>query len=146
MDRIRSEREELLNRLDRQNNERAATIHRVTRQTLMILLLLSAVVAIAIAWLTRRPTTLFTQIYIDHLEQERHNANDAAEARQWLTTTLKSMSEAVITADQHGRIAYMNPAAEALTGRSSSETLSLPISDVLTLLEEQSKQPSPALS
>jgi PAS domain S-box-containing protein len=146
MDGIRSEREELLNRLDQQSNERADTIHRVTRQTLTILLLLSAMIAIAIGWLTRRAMTQLTENYVHHLEQERRNANDATEARQWLITTLRSMSEAVITADQHGRIAFMNPAAETLTGLSSADTLSLPVSEILTLQEEGSRQPIAAIS
>lgn len=146
MDKIRSDREELLNRLDEQSNERASTIHRVTRQTLMILLLLSAVIAVAIAWFTRRATTLLNQSYVRHLERERQNAEDAIEARQWLTTTLTSMNEAVITADQHGRIAFMNPAAETLTGLRAAETLSLPISEVVILQEEESRQPIVALS
>jgi PAS domain S-box-containing protein len=145
MDGIRGEREELLNLLDRASNEKNSTIHRVTRQTLTIVLVLSALVAIAIALLTRRATTHLTQNYVNHIEQERRSVAEATEARQWLITTLTSMSEAVITADQHGKIAFMNPAAEILTGLTSSETLSLPVNDVLTLLEEHSREPIPAL-
>src|SRR6185369_884317 len=108
MDSVRLEREELLNLLDQEIANRIAHIHNVTQQTLMVLLLLSTAIAIAIAMFTRRATGRLTETYVKHLELERRNSADALEARQWLMTTLHSMTEAVITADEHGRVAFMN--------------------------------------
>ncbi len=146
MDSMRAEREELLNLLDRESAARTAQIHRVSRQSMIVLLLLSAVVATAIALFTRRATRALTQSYIEHLDQERRSADEAMEARQWLMTTLVSMSEAVITADQRGRIAFMNPAAEALTGYSASDALERPLFEVVDLLDEDTRHPLTGLA
>ena len=146
MDRLRLEREELLNLLDQEIASRTALIHNMTKQTLMVLMLLSAAVAITIGMFTRRATRQLTDSYITHLEQERRNSADALEARQWLMTILQAMTEAVITADEHGRVAFMNPAAEALTSLKSSEALSKPLSEVLVLVDENTREPISGLS
>ncbi len=38
------------------------------------------------------------------------------EARQWFSTTLRSIGDAVIATDRHGRVTFLNPIAERLTG------------------------------
>jgi PAS domain S-box-containing protein len=146
MDNVRLEREELLNLLDQEIASRTALIHNVTQQTLMVLLLLSTAIAIAIGMFTRRATERLTETYINHLDMERRSSADALEARQWLMTTLHSMTEAVIAADEHGRVAFMNPAAEALTGLKSSETMAQPISKVLILTDETTREPISGLA
>jgi PAS domain S-box-containing protein len=146
MDRVRFEREELLNLLDQEIVTRTAHIHNVTQQTLMVLLLLSAAIAMAIALFTRRATGQLIETYVEHLERERRTSADALEARQWLMTTLHSMTEAVITADEHGRVAFINSAAEALIGLTNSETLSQPLSKVLVLVDEKTREPISDLS
>ncbi|MBU7046575.1 MAG: PAS domain S-box protein [Theionarchaea archaeon] len=58
------------------------------------------------------------------------------ESRQQLITTLKSMGDAVIVTNEEGVITFMNPVAEALTGRVQEEAQGTPLEQVFTILAE----------
>jgi len=55
--------------------------------------------------------------------------------------TLASIADAVITTDAAGRITYVNPTAERVTGWRTTEALGQPLDTVLTLLSETTRQP-----
>jgi diguanylate cyclase (GGDEF)-like protein/PAS domain S-box-containing protein len=55
--------------------------------------------------------------------------------------TLQSIGDAVITADAEGRIEYLNPVAEALTGWVSAEAAGRPVAEIIQLLGEATRQP-----
>lgn len=55
-------------------------------------------------------------------------------SQQWLSSTLKSLGEAVITTDKNGNIKTMNPFAEALTGWKYEIALEKPVSSVLNIV------------
>ena len=46
---------------------------------------------------------------------------------------LASIADGVITADAEGRVRYLNPAAEALTGWNAGEAAGRPLGDVVLL-------------
>jgi len=56
--------------------------------------------------------------------------------KERVEVTLHSIGDAVITTDRNGSINYMNPVAEALLNISDTEAKGKPISDILSLLEE----------
>jgi PAS domain S-box-containing protein len=64
----------------------------------------------------------------------KHSVESRLKQReQWLSTTLKSIGDAVIATDLDHHITFMNSVAENLTGFSSAEVLGKKISDVLKI-------------
>ena len=53
----------------------------------------------------------------------------------WLSTVLRSMADAIVVTDALGKIQFMNPTAESLTGWSHSEAINRPVSDVVSLID-----------
>ncbi|HLB53684.1 MAG TPA: EAL domain-containing protein, partial [Gemmatimonadales bacterium] len=68
-------------------------------------------------------------------QEQRSRNNDQARA------TLDSIGDAVITTDATGRITYLNPVAERMTGWGALEALGQSLDAVLPLLSEASRQP-----
>ncbi|MCP4612068.1 MAG: response regulator, partial [Planctomycetes bacterium] len=62
------------------------------------------------------------------------------ESRQWLQTTLQSIGDAVIATDIDGKIKFMNPVAESLTGWSQAEATGRDIMEVFRIVNEKSGQ------
>jgi two-component system cell cycle sensor histidine kinase/response regulator CckA len=58
------------------------------------------------------------------------------EQREWLQVTLSSIGDAVIATDLKGQINFMNPAAETLTGWTSSQAANIPLSEVLQTVND----------
>ena len=74
---------------------------------------------------------------------ERKKAEMAVfQAEERAQVTLQSIGDAVITTDSAGRIDYMNPVAESLTGWENHEAKSKLIGDVLTVVDEATREPA----
>ncbi len=62
----------------------------------------------------------------------RHRADSALhQRREWLDATLSSVADGVIATDRVGRVQFVNPAAERLTGWSQSQAIDHDLADVL---------------
>src|ERR1700730_4867006 len=59
----------------------------------------------------------------------------------WSRVALNSIGDAVIVSDAVGRVAFMNPVAEALTGWSQAEAVGRPLPAVFRITNEQTRQP-----
>jgi diguanylate cyclase (GGDEF)-like protein/PAS domain S-box-containing protein len=55
---------------------------------------------------------------------------------QWLTIILKSMGDGVIVTDVDGKVGFMNPASEGMTGFKARECVGKPQEEILELYEE----------
>lgn len=60
--------------------------------------------------------------------------------RDWLLVTLSCIGDAVITTDSAGRVTFLNPVAESLTGW-TQEAVGQPLDDVFRIINEESRQP-----
>lgn len=72
----------------------------------------------------------------DDMESQRAIAEMRAEVqREWLEATLANIGDAVITADQHGRVEFLNPAAAQFLGVEADTALGQPISDFVEFVD-----------
>jgi two-component system cell cycle sensor histidine kinase/response regulator CckA len=75
-------------------------------------------------------TTIETALYKHRTEVRMR------ESERWLATTLRSLGDAVIAADERGRVKLINPAAESLTGWLQDEALGRELGEVFQLADE----------
>ena len=62
------------------------------------------------------------------------------ESRRMLASTLVSIGDAVVATGRDGRITFINPVAETLTGWSGAEARNRPAEDVLRLIDESTRE------
>jgi len=72
---------------------------------------------------------------------ERKQAEiDLTESEERFRTTLYSTGDAIITTDINGKVRYMNPVAEELTGWKEDEAGGKPIREVFNIFDEDSRE------
>jgi PAS domain S-box-containing protein len=59
----------------------------------------------------------------------------------WFRVALTSIGDAVIITDARGRVCFMNPVAEALTGWSQADAVGQPSSEVFRIVNERTREP-----
>lgn len=62
------------------------------------------------------------------------------ESEKWLSTTLRSIGEAVLATGGDGLVRFLNPAAEELLGRGAAEALGKPLAEVMDLRDRASHE------
>ena len=63
----------------------------------------------------------------------------ADEARRWLSTTLGSIGDGVIATDNAGRVVFMNPVSEQLTGWKSAEATGRELAEIFRIVNESTR-------
>jgi two-component system cell cycle sensor histidine kinase/response regulator CckA len=144
-DQIRQLAAQVIAHEDTRFHEHTAAAQRHGYQTRMLVLLGSLFLFGLLWFATRRINRLVRsqdQLICD-LEgtREREARGSAA-----LATTLRSIGDAVIATDTQGRIHFMNPIAEALTGWTNAAAEGRPLLEVFRVEDELSRQPAPDLT
>lgn len=70
----------------------------------------------------------------------RQLTDELARQHELLQVTLQSIGDAVITADTHGCVTWLNPIAEHMTGWSAKNAIGEPISTVFNIIHESSRR------
>ena len=78
----------------------------------------------------------------DITRQKTIEAELAAD-KELLRVTLESIGDGVISTDAAGRIVFMNPVAERMTGWPSEQAMGRPVTEVLTVMNEETGVPVP---
>jgi diguanylate cyclase (GGDEF)-like protein/PAS domain S-box-containing protein len=72
-----------------------------------------------------------------------HSASDGqGDPTRWAQHILRCIGDAIISIDVSGRVTYLNPAAERMTGWSVQEALGLPMADVMKIIDVAPGEPS----
>ena len=74
--------------------------------------------------------------------QRKQAEEELSRQREWLRVTLSSIGDAVIASDTEGRITFLNPVAETLTGWQLRRSLGQPIQSVFRIINEKTHQPA----
>jgi PAS domain S-box-containing protein len=64
---------------------------------------------------------------------------EVIEQRERLRITLSSIGDAVLSTDANGRVSYLNPVAERLTGWNNEEAVGRPVKEVFIIINEESR-------
>ncbi len=75
------------------------------------------------------------------ITKEREAQEELQKQSQWLSVTLASIGDAVITTDTDGVITFMNMQAERLLGVPGDEAVDRPIDKILRLIDERLQEP-----
>ncbi len=81
----------------------------------------------------------FALAALRHIALRRVVEDDLRESREDLAVTLRSIGDGVIVTDRTGRIADMNPAAEALTGWPLADAKGKPLAEVFRIVNEDTR-------
>jgi PAS domain S-box-containing protein len=95
--------------------------------------------------LEEKARTLVEETTARRLAEE--NARAVAAERERLQVTLSSIGDAVISTDAEGRVDFLNPVAEGLTGWTLSDAKGRPLTEIFHIINETTRQPvdNPAL-
>jgi PAS domain S-box-containing protein len=140
MDDLRSEVVELRERQAAALKDDANLSTRATRTRTQVFVLCGLLNLGILAWAYRR---------IREALQERdvalHEANlrtlESQQQKDLLSVTLTSIGDCVLVTDNEGRITFMNPVAEEITGWKLNEALGRPTTEVFRILNEHTRAP-----
>ncbi len=66
---------------------------------------------------------------------------ELSQEREWFQVALSSIGDAVITTDPSGKVIFLNPVAEKLTGWKLNEAIGQPLERVFRIINEDTREP-----
>ena len=73
-------------------------------------------------------------------EALERKTEELQQQREWFEVTLASIGDAVITTDTQGRVTFLNPIAQALTGWQSADALGEEVETVFHIVHEETRK------
>jgi PAS domain S-box-containing protein len=138
---MRQDMTQFLQREHQTREERAAFFIEEGHRSESYMALLIGLIAILIAWVTQRAFVNLASVHRRQLNKIRESGRISFEREQWLNTTLRSIGDAVIACDVDGRVVFMNPVAEHLTGWSEGSARGRELHEIFSIFDETTREP-----
>lgn len=74
-------------------------------------------------------------------EALERRTQELEQQREWFEVTLASIGDAVVTTDVQGRVAFLNPIAEEMTGWRNDAARGQPLDQIFDIFNEDTRQP-----
>ncbi|WP_169305958.1 MULTISPECIES: ATP-binding protein [Acidobacterium] len=133
------DRETMMRRELELRERRTVVLERLDWMSVLAFFILAIGVGALIVWRTTRTFHLVHTGYDQRVNEAKSLYEETLARRQWLDTTLRSIGDAVIACDAEGRIAFMNPVAEQLTGWNEAEARGLDLSAIFRIVNENTQ-------
>ncbi len=76
------------------------------------------------------------------ITERKRAEQELRQQREWFEVTLSSIGDAVITTDTQGKVTFLNPVAEIMTGWKSGEASGQPLETVFKIINEETGEPA----
>ncbi len=140
MDEIWSRQRDVVKEEGRLLGERSRRASLLGRIVVITAVGLSAAVIILLLTLTRRELRSLTRSYEEHLRAEAERTRQLQESREFFRTTLNSLTEGVVATDAEGKITFINPTAQELTGwKDGEEACGRPLEEIVRIIDESTR-------
>jgi PAS domain S-box-containing protein len=116
------------------SEERRAAYQKSIRITVACIYAASAIAALGIV--------LLAFSIVREIERRERDAAVIRQSEEWFRVTLSSIGDGVIATDDRGRVSFLNPVAERLTGTSLAEAKGKKISEVFPIFSEVTNKPA----
>jgi PAS domain S-box-containing protein len=105
-----------------------------TRRAIVSLYVCSLVAAVGLG--------ILAYFILREIDLREKHAREMLAREEWFRVTLTSIGDGVIATDKEGRVTFLNPIAETLTGTSMAEAKGKNIVDVFPIFNEHTRQPA----
>jgi len=139
MDDLRAQMDEFVGILTGRRAEHSAEDTEVNRYARVALIGLVALVAALLVWETRRIFRQLTATYNHQIDEIKLRSEESYAREQWLSTTIRSIGDAVIACDADSKVVFMNLIAEQLTGWKEAEARGMTLHEVFPIFNEETR-------
>jgi PAS domain S-box-containing protein len=112
---------------------RRTAYHKSIRITVLCIYAASGIAALGVI--------LLLLSILREMETRERDADSLRQSEEWFRVTLSSIGDGVIATDDHGRVSFLNPVAERLTGTSLEEARGKKIGEVFPIFSEATNNP-----
>lgn len=132
MEKIRALAEEMRRQEAALEAARTQTYIRSVRLTIACIYLASSLAAVGLI--------LLAYFILREMSLREKHAAQMRQREEWFRVTLTSLGDGVIATDEHGKVTFINPVAERLTGRSLAQAKGKAIAEIFPIFNEVTRQ------